>query len=84
MPTLQEIQKFCNTMQTGVNEFTTSIEDNELRIVMRDMVEDEPSQRTYKAARAVMDTLRGMHGKAITVRSEVIDEWIDVVVKIRE
>jgi len=82
-PTIADIENFCRSLNIGLD---TNIESEsfEVRISIRDGVHDEPPQSVYITARETMGKIREKFGADIKLASEVIDEFIDIVIKIKE
>ena len=81
MVTILEVEKFCNDLGVGLDSNIES-DDDEVRISIRDGVDDEPAQSVYIEARSVMAKIRAKFGDAVKVGSEEIDEWVDVTIKV--
>jgi hypothetical protein len=82
MITIETVKQFCDSLRSGYVE-NIEQDDNEIRISIRDGVDDEPSQNAIIAARGVIGEIRTKFGDAVKVGSEVIDEWVDVVVNLK-
>lgn len=82
MPTLQEVEKYARSLSCSV-EINFELEDDELRMPMRNSCGDEPDQETWTASRSLAVELKKQFTDSITITREELDEWVDVVVKLK-
>jgi hypothetical protein len=83
MTTIEEVENFVRSHGVGLDSHIET-DEGELRISIRDGVDDEPSQSVYIEARRVAKAIREKFGDAVKVGSEIVDEWIDVTVYIKK
>jgi len=81
-PTIEDIKKFCDSLNIGLDS-NVELDGDEVRISIRDGVHDEPPQSVYICARETMGKIRKEFENNVRLESEDIDEFIDVIVKVK-
>lgn len=80
--TIEDVETFCKSLRIPL-DVNIELDEQEVRISIRDGVHDEPPQSVYEVARDTMKSIRDKFGDAVKVGSEVVDEFIDVTVHIK-
>ena len=80
---LEKVHKFITDHGVGLD---SNIErnDDEVRVSIRDGVDDEPSISAEREGRRVVKAIKDEFKDAVKVEVEFIDEWVDITIKERK
>lgn len=84
MITIQQLENICNSVCSRTHgESNVEIEDNSVRVTVRDGVDNEPSARAWSAAMLIKGAVLNGIEDQIKVEVETVDEWIDITFTIK-